>query len=109
MAQQVKWLEEAPLPDTFGEVQPRKYGYALIYIDSITASRRGQIEVSYAVVKAELMDAILPPAVEQALFARWMMRYPFNMQAGYGIEFDFLFEDRDGIKGWPPWPSGRRR
>jgi hypothetical protein len=80
-----EWATEPP-PTRAEPV--RQYGYALIYIHDITLRRGGQLEVTYAVVARKLFAEMLPAPVERAMFQRWMMRYPFNMEASYGVEDD---------------------
>jgi hypothetical protein len=75
----------------------RQYGYALIYIHEVALrpTRRGQppqLEVTYAVVATQLFAEVLPPYIEQQMFARWMMRYPFNMPGGYGFDWEIRFD-----------------
>jgi hypothetical protein len=48
--------------------------------------------VTYAVVATQLFPEVLPPYIEQQMFARWMMRYPFNMPSGYGFDWEIKFD-----------------
>lgn len=79
----VKWLAEEPIDEErLLPEPPRRYGYAMIKIHSISQPRYGELEFEASIVNRILTEAILTERDERQLFAHWMRQ---SMMGNWGF------------------------